>query len=171
MQLCYLAVSKTKFLGKGIDRKKLSQNIFVIEVKSVLSLPSQHWGWPVAPQSKFADRLDGMPEGIYQVLGKRFDIYPTEQYLNWLCEKILGVYLQQVWFKPEKFCQCPFFELFYLPKYDGCIGPITSQKLVRDFQTWASTIDDREFSISFYQSLRKAFEIASDSGFIIFYYG
>jgi hypothetical protein len=171
MQLTGLAVGKTKFLGKAIPLKKLSQRIYTVEVRSLLSLPNQDWGWPIAPKPEFADRLDGMPEGIYQVLGKRFHICPIGQYRDWLCEAILGVYVEQVWFKPEKFCECPFFELLYFPKYEGWIGPKTSQKLALDFQTWASTIDEQLFPMGLYQELQKAFEIASDSGFVIFNYG
>lgn len=170
MQNSCLAVDKVKFLGKAIYRQDLPQEIFVVEVKSLLSLPSQHWGWPVAPQSKFTERLDGMPEGMYQVLGERFNLYPLEQYRDWLCEMVLGVYIEQIWFEPEKFCHCPFFELFYLPKHNGWIGSKTSHKLAQDFQTWASMVDEKEFPISLYLALQKAFEVASNSGFVIFEY-
>lgn len=170
MQLSCLAVGEAKFLGKEICCKKLPQQVFIVEVKSVLSLPSQHWGWSVAPQPKFAERLDGMPEGMYQVLGKRFDLYPIEQYRNWLCEMALGVYFEQIWFKPENFYHCPFFELLYLPRHKAWIGPRTSQKLAQDFQTWAPMVNDEEFPISMYQALQKAFEVASNSGFVIFEY-
>lgn len=65
----------------------------------------------------------------------------------------------------------PFIELINFSDCEGTIGPKTATKLLADFEKYdkaAQTVEDPWF-YSLYEEWRKAFQMASDNGFISFH--
>jgi hypothetical protein len=102
----------------------------------------------------------------------------------------LGEEPEDVWAEAEDFEGEPFVELINYSDCDGCIGPRTSRKLAEDFRKYAEkaaayfhehgpnnpNLLERESDyfvhpwwLENYDEWRKAFELASDGGFVEFH--
>jgi hypothetical protein len=87
---------------------------------------------------------------------------------------------QTVWDNPDAFQGKPFVELINFADNEGAIGPETSRKLAQDFDAHSDhfrqlmsteleqvTIEAERF-IELYNEFHRAFEVASDDGFVVF---
>lgn len=121
------------------------------------------------------DRLDGKQCGCYVSTGKQFEFSAglSSVYNDWrdkLCKLILEVSTKEVWSNPELYEDKPFIELICFPDNEGAIGSETSKKLAIDFKNFSKLIElneDSEFKTK-YLKWQRAFEIASDDGFVVF---
>lgn len=65
----------------------------------------------------------------------------------------------------------PFWELLCFSDCEGCLGPLVSAKLAKDFADFQDTVDSKsgEYFRQLYASWRKAFEMAADGGMVVFH--
>lgn len=65
----------------------------------------------------------------------------------------------------------PFWELINFSDCEGCIGPVVSAKLAKDFADYQAKADahDDEYFRRKYSEWRKAFEMAADGGAVDFH--
>jgi hypothetical protein len=144
--------------------------------------------------SGFEERLDGYAEGLYRCQGESLG-FRAGSYsgYNWwrrhLSLMALGVEPEDVWADPQEYAGEPFVELINYSDCDGCIGPRTSRKLARDFRRHAGRAaayfqkngpnnpnlldrqsDDFVYAwwLESYDEWQRAFELASDKGFVRF---
>ena len=115
------------------------------------------------------DKPDGFGAGSYST------------YNQWRDElaKMVGLNTAELWNKPEKFKDFPFFELINFSDCESFIGPKTSAKLYQDFLKYDSIAEEfmkeiylKNPSFSFklrYDKWKKAFEKASDGGAVSFH--
>lgn len=129
----------------------------------------QNWG-------AFDIAFEGLREGVYQVNGEShgFRAGSYSGYNVWreqLSKAILGVEPTVIWNNLEKFKGAPFVELINFSDCEGYIGPVASTKLLTDFkQHWTdfSAMAD-QYSAEKYNDWLRAFELASDNGFVEFH--
>jgi hypothetical protein len=91
---------------------------------------------------------------------------------EWLCETFLGVSPQVVWDNPKDFQNAPFYRLIHFADSEGYISKIHAEKLAKDFQKYQDDIDlldDEDWTKQAYNNWRKAFEMASENGFVGFH--
>lgn len=97
---------------------------------------------------------------------------------------IHGVMPSTIWNSPEKYTGKEFFEIINFSDCEGCFGPKFSAKLHADFvnnrDKFVSVMESRygkapvdefpeaSYAIKIYDDFMKAFEIARDSGVLIF---
>ncbi len=129
-------------------------------------------GWR-AYNANGVNRMDGKLEGRYT--GEQFHYFRAGSYggynewRDWLSITFLGVSPDEIWKDPDKFEGKPFVELINFGDNEGTIGPITSAKLAKDFQNHAVDFHSDEWFAGKYHEWQKAFEMASDDGFVIFH--
>lgn len=123
------------------------------------------------------NHLDGKPEGRYLGCTLRFDggtSFRAGSYSGYnhfraaLCRHFLACAPEVVWEEPERFDGKPFVELINFADNEGAIGPVTSKKLAADFAAHEWPADEPHYK-SVYDDFRRAFEHASDDGFVIFH--
>lgn len=133
---------------------------------------------------EFPERLDGYVEGIYKFEGDTFlfEVGSYSRYNDWraqLSRFALDVEPEFVWANPAAFMGKPFVEIVNFSDNEGAIGPKTSQKLAENFAAHSENfrrfitinVEDSEMAVWFvelYDNLRRAFELASDEGFVVF---
>ena len=145
----------------------------------------------------FPGRADGMQDGLYDVGGHtRFGLEADRDkdhqlhfragsysgYNAWrekLCWFALGLQPDAIWRgKDEKYAGKPFIELINFADNEGLIGPQTSAKLARDFQTNGEAIKEKakrelgpeaDWFCNLYDTWQKAFELASGEGCVHFH--
>jgi len=97
---------------------------------------------------------------------------------------IHGVMPSIIWKSPEKYEGKDFFEIINFSDCEGCMGPQVSEKLYSDFiknkEPFVKFMEDRygkaedsgfsesSYRITIYDDFTLAFEIAKDSGVLIF---
>jgi hypothetical protein len=94
-------------------------------------------------------KVAGWPEGSYEQYGTK---WPSHAASAWAAT------------------EGPFWELIHFTDCDGTIGTLVSQKLAKDFADFQSKADavGGDFA-EIYAKFRKAFEAASDGGFVKFH--
>lgn len=128
----------------------------------------------------FRARLDGRPEGWWLPEGDslRFQAGSYGGYNEWreqLCRVALGATPSEVWSNYEDFAGRPFAELINFADNEGAIGPVTSAKLLADFEndpdlpTRLEDADPFGWFFDKYNSWRDAFRLAADDGFVVFH--
>jgi len=121
-------------------------------------------------------RLEGLPAGWVTadfVDGFRAGSYSG--YNRWrrlLSKSVLGADADEVWENPRRFDGKPFVELIDFADNEGCIGPIISAKLAKDFQgqrnAFAKADGVEEYDLSLYDNWAKAFVTVAGTGIILF---
>jgi hypothetical protein len=161
MGLGIVAGSKAYFVTADLDTEYIEpRNVFVI-----------------GPD--YPERLDGLPEGVYHINGDvlQFSVGPYSKYNSWraqLAELVFGVPPEVIWEDPDAYTGKPFVELIDFSDNEGAIGPTTSRKLVGDFDEYAENLENQvgksETGLEFmeiYSNFRRAFQLASDEGFVV----
>lgn len=129
----------------------------------------------------FMGRADGLDDGNYtaeEVHGFRAGSYSG--YNRWrehLSMAIHGDMPEVIWTASRAglgiYTGKPFVELIDFSDCDGVIGPVTAAKLAADFKTHRETMSnkfpDLPWDMNVYDSFTKAFEMAADSGCVIFH--
>jgi hypothetical protein len=132
--------------------------------------------------SEFLDQADGLTPGRYAA-GKggrffSFEIWYKDygDFMRELCRLALGVEWEEVCEDPDRFQGQPFVELLLFPySSDGQgLGPATASKLHADFASHAARarrffLKKEEWMWAVYRNLRRAFKLASDSGFVCYW--
>ena len=118
--------------------------------------------------------LDGKPEGMYEgtdTFGFRAGSYGGyNSWRSWLSRTFLGVLPESVWDNPAQFSGKPFVELIHFSDCEGAIGPTVSAKLFHDFEANESQLNGADqWYVDVYHKWKRAFEIASKDGFVIFH--
>lgn len=118
-----------------------------------------------------------------------------KQWRRALALTILDVEHKEILENPDEYVEKPFFELLYMTDNSGAIGPETSKCLAKDFQDFHDTFKEKiesvckehkipgerifegedvtykplssEIGIEVYGYWQKAFEVASDDGFVL----
>jgi len=101
-----------------------------------------------------------------------------------LSMSIHGVMPSIIWNSPEKYAGKEFFEIINFSDCEGCFGPKFSAKLHADFvnnrdkfvsvmetrygKASVSEFSEASYAIRIYDDFMKSFEIAKDSGVLIF---
>lgn len=121
--------------------------------------------------------LDGLPEGVYT--GQFREHFRAGSYstYNWwrelLCTVALGKEPKEIWENPEKWKDQPFFQLINFSDCEGVIGPITAEKLARDFQENRNRFIAhplvRQPDSELYDAFQTAFAVASGGGCVVFH--
>ena len=131
----------------------------------------------VPSDQDFQERTPPIAGGVYaRNEGDLFEFRAGSYsgYNDWreeLSKMAMGVVPQVVWVNPERYQGLPFFELIHFSDCEGIIGTDACKRLAEDFATWqekADAINDDWFQ-SKYALWRKAFEWASDGGFVRFH--
>ena len=94
------------------------------------------------------------------------------QWRSALCYLSLGVNPNAVWQTPNDYADKPFYELIDFSDCEGIIGTGVSVKLAHDFFINLKNISEKgpdEYFILKYSDWRKAFEMASNNGFVSFH--
>lgn len=126
------------------------------------------------------DRMDGYPDGYYKTTDKvpsvvfRAGSYSSyNRWRNCLALAIHGKPAEEFWYDGAFGA---FAELINFSDCDGCIGPITSAKLAKDFaqhgatfRSYARSYSEWTWLIEKYTKFRNAFETASEGGFVEFH--
>lgn len=127
-------------------------------------------------EGDFPDRLDGLEPGIYRFDPKdefQFRVGPYSYYGWWrnqLCQLVLGISYEEFIENWDFYENKPFFELFFFSDCAGAIGPFTSAKLFKDFESHhdkATQKTENDF-FSTYQNFQRAFDVAALHGFVVF---
>lgn len=153
-------IARIRDLGDGVD----------------LLDPDNRVGIYVNPY--FKERADGIMNGIYRVVGERFEFHTGSytHYNEWrdlLSKVILGIPAKRVWFgTPEGDMKGPFCELINFSDCDGVFGPKTSLKLYQDFKDHElkfveGSVDAHDCWL--YSMFMQAFLIASKGGVVQFH--
>jgi hypothetical protein len=152
----------------------------IIVLKNAIPCEANDAGESVHNANGF-DRMDGRLEGRYT--GERF-MFSAGSYGNynqwrtWLSKTFLGVFPETVWENRARYQGKPFYELIDFGDNEGAIGPETSAKLAKDFETNRVAVDlmldqyqdeiEMEWNHGKFVEWQKAFEMASEDGFILF---
>lgn len=127
---------------------------------------------------EYADRIS--PQvfgGVYQwedSFGFRAGSYSGyNRWRNQLSLAMLGVSAETVWSNEEHYKHQPFYHLINFSDCEGVIGTDLCKRLAKDFADYQSKADQVEdedgwFRLK-YADWRKAFEMASDSGYLKFH--
>ena len=123
------------------------------------------------------DRLEGAEEGWYEteaVDGFRAGSYGG--YNVWralLCRVMLGVEPRAVWNDPDKWRSQPFYGLINFADNEGCIGPVWSARLAKEFaegrERFHAHPEVGDYERSKYDEWMKAFEAAAQNGCVEFH--
>lgn len=138
------------------------------------------WDWKggevyAYPNSDFPHHADGLQAGIYKAESAgSFTAGAYGDFNTWR-DQLAGMAgygtLEAAWALDDAGAdRGPFWELINFADNEGMIGPTFSARLAADFAAWQAEADalgghfaDR------YRHWRKAFEIASDGGFVHFH--
>lgn len=127
------------------------------------------------------DRALDIDEGYYDGLGEhhsfRAGSYSGYNYFrNTLAKGILGVSDEMLWNNHEEYIDKPMYEIINFSDCEGCIGPMVSKKLHKDFVdnrvkylNYISEIGDPKYYERVYDDFTKGFELASNEGIVIFH--
>jgi len=114
--------------------------------------------------------------GVYEYedsFGFRAGSYSGYNYWReWLCETFLGISPQVVWSNPEMFEDAPFYRLIHFADNEGYISEVHAKNLAKDFQKYQNEVDNLDcepWLKEKYADWRKAFEMASNNGFVEFH--
>ena len=82
---------------------------------------------------------------------------------------MVGVPQEMVWAYKHRYVNAPFVELIDFSDCEGAFGPLTSKALAADFACYERRVaaEDSEFA-DLYKRFRQAFELARDSGIVLF---
>lgn len=146
----------------------------------------------VCSPPSLTERLDGEKIGCYvSDKGEKFSFEAGYYggYNLWrelLSHFALNESPETVWGNPHKFAGKPFVELINMADDEGAIGPVTSKKLAADFERMRDRVKQKLCAgidkylqyrdqhitacawLKLYDAWHKAFQIASDDGFVIF---
>ena len=125
--------------------------------------------------------LDGRPTVCYCSKTGDLDCYGFEagsysgynEFRDELSELALGISADKLWTNPDPHMGKPFVELLLIPPYANAIGPVTSAKLLKDFNCYLAAARKRWRSKSTawllenYMDFRRAFQIAKGNGFVV----
>lgn len=121
------------------------------------------------------NRMDGLPEGIYEALGEQFHFRAGSYsgYNQWRRQLALTFARMEpevIWNHDDHELEAPFVELINFSDCDGAIGPATSKKLAKDFDDYVGVAGEQmdEYDFRIYLNFLHAFTIAADDGFVIF---
>lgn len=128
----------------------------------------------------YADRARPIVQnGVYRITGDEYSPWgaPYSAYgrwRNWLSETMLGVPASIVWQNEARYTGEPFYELINFSDCQGIIGTEVAAKLAADFAAHQEKADrfgqgDGGWYARKYADWRKAFDLASDGGFIQFH--
>lgn len=131
----------------------------------------------------FPGRLEGMEPGPYADDGSESHGFRAGSYSgynafrDWLCRAVHGRSAESVWSERERTGSTPsgpFMELIDFTDCDGSIGPLVAAKLARDFAdheaaVLAQATGRNEWFAETYRDFRRAFELAADTGVVIFH--
>jgi len=128
--------------------------------------------------SDFETVADGMKNGHYSWADKGyFSAGSYSGYSDWrtrLSIDVLGIAPSAIWNHPEDHAGKPFVELINFSDCEGCIGPETSAKLAKDFQTHREKVEKAAnnaaclYYFEVYKKFQFAFEMAATGGFVKF---
>lgn len=140
--------------------------------------PADDWDYHVFrsahPNPYFADRADGLKDGLYSFTSDysfRAGSYGGyNRWREWLSALALGVAPEKVWNDYETWVGSPFVELIDFSDCEGLIGPKTSEKLAQDFETFLAVAErDRDdYYLTTYRHFANAFGMASHDGLVQF---
>lgn len=124
---------------------------------------------------EFPEHATGLePNGVYS-FDEKFTFEAGsysgyQEWREWLAETVFGVSARVIWDNPQKYVGQPFVELIDFSPTEGYINASISAKLAKDFADHQAVSDNHpdEMDRQRYNGFRKAFEIASDSGFVDF---
>jgi hypothetical protein len=123
-------------------------------------------------------RLEGFPAGwLTATFAGGFRAGSYSGYGAWrnlLAQTILRVPSSDVWRSRRQFKGKPFVELIDFADNEGCIGPVVSAKLAKDFaqrrNTFAKGPLVSEYDLARYDSWAEAFAAAAEgNGFVLFH--
>lgn len=127
------------------------------------------------------DRSLDIEEGYYEGVGERHSFRAGSYsgynfFRNSLAKGILGVSDKTVWENDEEYKGKPMYEIIDFSDCEGCIGPMVSKKLHKDFVdnrvkylNYISESGDPTFYEIIYDDFTKGFELASNEGIVIFH--
>jgi hypothetical protein len=163
MGLDIVAYSRVELVGVGIDNEEFADQENLC----------------AAYATDFPEQIDVLLEGMYKVEGDShcFHAGSCGSYGDWRKQlaNMIGTTAEKIWADPTQ--KLPFVELIWFADNEGTIGPHTSMKLHKDF---VDNLDKaKEFSVTLpfegaayfmelYNDFLKAFELASDCGFVKF---
>lgn len=125
----------------------------------------------------FKKQADGLVTGFYKgnsVTGFRAGSYSGYSYFrDRLSRLALDVDVGQVWNNIENFSDKPFVDLLNFSDCEGCIGPETSAKLYKDFESFlpkAKTLpkeSEYDYFLDVYLDFMNAFLVASTGNGVV----
>lgn len=168
----------------GLDVTAYSKLVFVTsdETAGLALLEGDEWDKYVHIYAAdgFEERLDGKKEGYYRSEGEAFGFraggyISYSNWREWLANQIgascwarndgMWAEIHKPTLPPIRPIH-PFWELLWFSDCEGAIGPETCKKLAKDFAEWESKIP---FNDPRFQDFKKAFELASNGGFVDFH--
>jgi len=183
----------------GLDVVAISQAVWMgKEDQPAEEEDDENFWLPYFPDK--GSRCEGLRRGYYVAGGVQYGFRAAtyrgyRHWVNELCMLALGCDCREIWEHPGRYKAMAFFELINKPLGVGpTFGPITSEKLYRDFAAHArrarrhfskprqpetmnpagaeSNVDAENIDMSWmwevYCDFRTAFRIARDSGFVYF---
>jgi hypothetical protein len=132
----------------------------------------------VHPQIDFAEWATGLVLGGVYSYTNEWDFHAGSYsgYNYWrahLCQWSLHTSPQVVWnADPEQYIGRPFYRLIHFSDCDGYIGPEFCKQLAHDFEDHLAAMrsaDWDDWDQQRYMDFLKAFQIASDDGFVKFH--
>lgn len=131
-------------------------------------------------ESLFAERADGLPEGVYECAGHlRFRAGSYSGYNRFrdrLARLAHGVSAETIWNARAEYRGSAFYEVIDFSDCEGAIGPQTSRKLAADFaewreraaEAWSSGEPHDDYDLRTYDLFARAFALAADEGAVQF---
>jgi hypothetical protein len=128
----------------GLDITAVRRAVFDHETKD----SCDHWPEEIRrvyANPDFPGRADGLVDGCYRY-ESRFDFRAGSYsgYNQWrheLCRLALGCDPSEVWRNREQHVDSPFVELIDFSDCEGVIGPVTSARLLADFEFFAEAAE------------------------------
>jgi hypothetical protein len=124
----------------------------------------------------FIERLPPIqPGGVYEYessFGFRVGAYSYyNRFRANLCRLALGVSPDSVWANYKRFEGRPFAELVNFSDCEGVLGTEVCKKLLKDFEAFQEEASrhTEDYFLESYNNWRRAFEYASDNGYIDFH--
>jgi len=170
MGLDITSYKNVKIIGRSSDVEEWEENYYLNNKEDTVFI------YP-GLSNFFPEWAVGLEYGaVYEyedAFGFRAGSYSGYNYWReWLCETFLNVSPRTVWNNPELYEDKPFYRLIHFADNEGFISQIHAQKLAKDFQQYQNvvdTLDCDEWMKEKYNDWRKAFEMASENGFVEFH--